>query len=130
MEEKRQALLDTLLDALYGATERLRAGICGDACDSLLLGSLVRQMKAIDLLQPRPPSPVCGVSVVCVTSDIAKLTTPKTVVKEKKSSAPSSISIRTVDHCEGNSCTLGELFSNVRGLVDGVKGLDVEAVLG
>lgn len=156
IEEKRQVLLDTLLDALYDTTRRLRAGIWGDSCDSLLLGSLTRQMKALDLFQPRPPRPFCGISVACLAADIAKLSTPpwyhptdpetsggyyhggvrteKVRKKKKKASKPypepDEDQDQSVENREGHPCTLGALFSEVWGLEAGVKGLDLETVLG
>lgn len=156
IEDKRQILLDTLLDVLYDTTKRLRAGTCGDACDSLLLGSLTRQMKAVDLLQPRPPTPFCKITVACVASDIAKLSTPpwyhptdvdisgeynidgvrtEKIRKKKKKGLKLSPEFdedqhQSVETREGHPCTLEALFPEVRGLEAGVNGLDLQAVFG
>lgn len=157
MEEQRQVILGMLLDALYGAIKRLHAGLCVDGCDSMLLGSLIRQMKAVDLLQPRQHGPVHGIPVAWVVADIARLSSPtwyhatdleteiehapcgcvrNSKVKKKKKKAPALYGVnyegqvQIKDNREGHPCTLEALFCEIQGLEAGVKGLDLEAILG
>lgn len=76
MEDHRQNLLELLFDSFYSAVDRLRAGRCRPECDAILLGSLIKQTKTIDLLQPRKHKPFHGVSVAGVEKEIAGLSTP------------------------------------------------------
>ncbi|RYP73845.1 hypothetical protein DL769_004146 [Monosporascus sp. CRB-8-3] len=76
IEGQRQDLLDQVFGSLYNVVDRLRAGLCNPDCDATLLGSLIKQMKAVDLLQSRPPRPVHGVSVAMVVKAIANLSSP------------------------------------------------------
>ena len=154
MEEQRQVLLGTLLDALYGAIKRLRTGICDKGCDSMLLGSLIRQMKVVDLLQPRQHRPIRGVSVAGVAADIANFSTPswyhatdvETSVgynggiryrKVKKKDRLSMMygmddeaPVELGNSREGHPCTLDALFRESQELEAGVQGLDLETILG
>lgn len=158
MEEQRQVLLGMLLDALYGAVKRLHAGLCIDGCDSMLLGSLIRQIKVVDLLQPRQHRPVHGISVAWVAADIARLSNPtwyhvtdvetenveydpcgcvrtrKVKKKKKKVSAFYGVDdegqVQMEYNREDHTCTLEALFCEIQGLEAGVEGLDLEAIVG
>lgn len=122
----------------------------------MLLGSLIKQMKAVDLLQPRLPRPVHGVSVAMVVEAITNLSSPTwyhsseveresaeddrwatTTKKKKKAAKKVSIwseldedNTRLDDRREGHPCTLRVLFRQLEDLEAGVRGLDLEAVSG
>lgn len=77
MEDRRQSLLYQLLDSIYSTVDCLRSGICVVECDAILLGSLARQMKVVDLMfQPRHRIPIHGISAEAVFEEIAGLSTP------------------------------------------------------
>ena len=154
MEEQRQVLLGMLLNAPYCAAERLRSGICDDSCDSLLLGSLIKQCKTVDLFQSRQQhGPTRGLSVAGVAADIASLSTPTWYHPEdvgisvgysppggskykglKKKKDPlcglysPGVGVSALMRDNRHPCTLYELFSEIHELEAGVKGLDLEAI--
>jgi hypothetical protein len=72
IEAQRQARLDDVLNALYTAIDYLRTGFCNTlTCDALRLGTLIKHLKAIDLLQSRPAKPVIGIKVEELMKEIS-----------------------------------------------------------
>ena len=136
--------------------DRLYAGVCHPECDAMLLGSLVKQIKAVDLLQPRQPRPVRGGTVAWLAGAIASLSTPtwyhsseveaksveydpwgtatprniKYKKKKKQRSAYDEGEVHLEDQREGHPCTLETLLRDVKGLEAGVGGLELEEILG
>lgn len=100
--------------------------------DAMLLGSLIKQMKAVDLLRPSLPRPVYGVSVATAVKEITNLSSLRgisvveresveddgiTAKKKKKAAKGASMwsgldedNTRLYDRCEEHPFTLGVLF--------------------
>ena len=77
IDDRRQDVLDQLFNCIFKAFDALCAGVCTPECDSMLLGSLIRQLKVVDLLQPRPSRPVHDLSVTMVVEAVANLSSPQ-----------------------------------------------------
>lgn len=141
IDEERQNLLEKLLHSLYGAVDRLRSGICSPECDAMLLGSLIRQVTTVDLLQPRKCKPVHGVSVAVMVKAIESLSTPtwhdssevepvpvvygmygspqkSKKYRRRKEAVPDAMDMAR----DGHPCTLGELFLGVKNIREEIEG--------
>ena len=155
IEGRRQDVLEQLLNCIFNAFDTLRAGTCTPECDSMLLGSLIRQLKVVDLVQPRPSRPVHDLSIAMVVEAVGNLSSPQwyslpevkakyekhEIVKSKKwkkheTRRTSPIpdydlfehnigSASSETWREGHSCVLDRFFHQVKDIDAGVRGLSL-----
>ncbi|KIL86902.1 hypothetical protein FAVG1_09455 [Fusarium avenaceum] len=110
IDDKRQYVLNTLFGHLYNFQQDLLEGKagCSETCASMLLGSLMKQMRARGLAAAKPAVPFEGWKVEDARSTILGLTAP-----------PWRVPGRSTDH----PCTLhkslaprvNRVFENARG---------------
>ncbi|KAH6963124.1 hypothetical protein DER45DRAFT_552491 [Fusarium avenaceum] len=110
IDDKRQYVLNTLFGHLYNFQQDLLEGKagCSETCASMLLGSLMKQMRAKGLSAAKPAGPFEGWKVEDARSTILGLTAP-----------PWRVPGRSTDH----PCTLhkslaprvNRVFENARG---------------
>lgn len=65
-----------MLGSLYNTVNRLRVGLYNSRYDAMLVGSLIKQIKTVDLLQSRQRRSVHGVSVATAVKAIGNLSSP------------------------------------------------------
>ncbi|KAI1357953.1 hypothetical protein F5Y08DRAFT_322956 [Xylaria arbuscula] len=77
INERRQLHLDKLVSCVYGHMDRLsEQRLCASECDAILLGTLIRHMRANSLPALRPAFPYEGLSVSSVVKTVRSLTVP------------------------------------------------------
>ncbi|KAI0407683.1 hypothetical protein F4802DRAFT_522776 [Xylaria palmicola] len=78
IDQRRQLHLDKILACVYAHVDRLSAQkTCAVECDAILLGTLIRQMRANALPTLRPARPYEGLSVGSVVRAIRGLRVPE-----------------------------------------------------
>ncbi|KAI8953471.1 hypothetical protein F4801DRAFT_116971 [Xylaria longipes] len=77
IDQWRQLHLDKILSCVYDHVDRLsELKTCSVECDAILLGTLIRQMRANSLPSLRPARPYEGLSVSSVVKAIKSLSVP------------------------------------------------------
>jgi hypothetical protein len=79
MNQQREAAIEGLITALWEIVDQLRKSEigCTFACQSILLGALVKQMDSFNLLEPRPAIPFSGVSFAQVALESGRFKSPE-----------------------------------------------------
>ncbi|KAF4964779.1 hypothetical protein FSARC_7378 [Fusarium sarcochroum] len=113
IDDKRYYILESLFEHLYQFQQDLlegRAG-CSTTCSSMLLGSLMKQLRDKGLLATKPSAPFDGWRVEDARSAIVGLSAPRWRLPGK-----------TMDH----PCTLSNALSpHVNQILEQVKGLEL-----
>ncbi|KAI0514474.1 hypothetical protein F5B22DRAFT_229044 [Xylaria bambusicola] len=77
INQRRQLHLDKIVSCVYDHMDRLsEQKVCAGECDAILLGTLIRHMRANSLPSIRPAFPYEGFSVGSVVKTIRSLTVP------------------------------------------------------
>ncbi|KAI0434272.1 hypothetical protein F5Y09DRAFT_266127 [Xylaria sp. FL1042] len=78
IEQRRQEHLDKIVSSVYTHLDRLsEQKVCSVECDAILLGTLIRQLRANSLPSVRPTRPYEGLSFGNVVNTIKGLTVPE-----------------------------------------------------
>ena len=114
VDDKRQYVLNTLFGHLYSYQQDLLTGVagCSETCCSMLLGSLMKQMRLHGLATARPHEPFDGWTVEKARKTILGLAVP-----------PWRVPGRSTDH----PCTLNKaLAPRVSQVLQHAKGLELK----
>jgi hypothetical protein len=78
LENERINVVSGIISSLYSLIEELITGnrACSFGCSSVSLGALMKGMKAMNLLNPRPTSPFEGYSLVAMGKALGKIQEP------------------------------------------------------
>ncbi|KAK5628573.1 hypothetical protein RRF57_004288 [Xylaria bambusicola] len=78
INQRRQLHLDKIMSCVYDHMDRLsEQKMCAGECDAILLGTLIRHMRANSLPSTRPAFPYDGLSVGSVVKTIRTLAVPE-----------------------------------------------------
>ncbi|KAI0479654.1 hypothetical protein F4859DRAFT_513158 [Xylaria cf. heliscus] len=90
IDQRRQLHLDKIISSVYDHVDRLsEQKTCSAECDAILLGILIRQMRANSLPNLRPTRPYEGLSVSSIVTTIKSLSVPKWYSEENGADEPS-----------------------------------------
>lgn len=136
VNDKRVELIQQLINVLYGLVDDLRKGntLHDFEHDSMLLGTLLKQMDQLGIPWSRPEAPFSGFSFVGMAGDISSFQTPRCSTfypieegyygKRKKKRFQQNWGDESVCAEDQNLCDL--LTPEIKRLREGVSGLHLK----